>query len=792
MRRTESFNDRWYFVRKASDAADAVRQAVEQQEAVTLPHTWNALDGQDGGNDYYRGTCWYVKHFSRPDMPKRGRAFLKFEGVAMTAHVYVNGRECASHEGGYSTFYADITDALTDDNTIAVSVDNSANDRVYPQMADFTNYGGIYRPVSLVITEAYHFSFRDGAEGVRVTPYVTLTEGYPLEDDPSINSGNPTKAANPTEARNLTESHVHTESDNHTEVICEARVDGADGSACVSFSISGTDYRQIVPVQDGCVKCTFSLENAHLWDGLNDPYLYTLQADLISPDQQGQSASVEETTVIDSVSVRFGCRKTEVDPQRGFLLNGRPYPLRGISRHQDREGVGNALTSAMHEEDIALIREIGANSVRLAHYQHAQYFLDLCDTYGILVWEEIPLISMFMNHGRENTLLQMRELVLQCSNHPSIYCWGLSNEITAAGSVTEEMLANHRDLQALCHRLDPSRPTTLASVYTLKPDSPLLQIPDISTYNLYYGWYQGKLEDNATFLDSYHSQYPDRAIGLSEYGADANLTYQTSSPRVGDYTEQYQCLYHEYILKMLDQRPWIFASYVWNMFDFGSDGRNEGGRAGVNQKGLVSFDRKTKKDAFYLYKAAWNHRDAFVHLCGSRYIHRCESETEIRVYSNQREVSLYVNGEPAGTKQGENVFVFHVQLPETGTYDVVAKAGDVASDIMQIERVCEPDKSYVYDRKQVKNWFDPEGTNPEYFSVNDTYGEIMENPEAAAVLQRLMAAGVDSMGGGAAASANRNPAVQKMLSKMTIANIFERGGLQGTKEINQALQKIRK
>ena len=532
MRTKTLFNKDWKFVKYAENAADAQAAAGED---VTLPHTWNAVDGQDGGNDYYRGICWYTKKFAKPEMTADEEVWLEFEGVAMAAEVYLNGEKLAHHEGGYSTFRVNLTDYLQDENELAVSADNGDNDRVYPQKADFTFYGGIYRNVHLLVVQKAHFSLGyEGGTGLKVTPAVTL--------------GNEENAAS-------------------AVITVEAWAEGTENAAYyMEVMIDG--LRQRAPITDGYAKIEFELAQAHLWDGLKDPYLYTAEAKLT--DAEGNEA--------DTVSARFGCRTMEFNPEKGFFLNGKSYPLRGVSRHQDRAGVGNALTPEMHEEDLKLIREVGANTIRLAHYQHAQYFYDLCDEQGMILWAEIPYITLHMQNGRANTLSQMTELIIQNYNHPSIVCWGLSNEISASGGVTEDLMDNHRELNALCHKLDATRPTTMAHVFMLETDSELLTIPDIGSYNLYFGWYLGELEQNDRFFDEYHKTYPDRVIGFSEYGADANPAYHTKEPCQGDYSETYQTVYHEHMIQMIEERPYLWATHVWNMFDFGADGRDEGGR----------------------------------------------------------------------------------------------------------------------------------------------------------------------------------------------------------------------
>lgn len=720
----------WKFVKAAANAAEA---AQAPGEAVTLPHTWNARDGQDGGNDYYRGICWYRRKVAKPALEDGGRAYLEFKGAAQTCEVFLNGEKLARHEGGYAAFWVDVTDALQAENLLAVAVDNRDNGYVYPQKADFTFYGGLYRDVSLITVPAAHFAV--GGFGLKVTPAVDLE----------------TKTA---------------------EVTAEAWVQGP--AEHVNFSVAGKT--QDAKVRDGHAQTVFHLENVRLWDGLDDPYLYPAAAYLPG----------------DELHTHFGCRVFRVDPQQGFFLNGRNYPLRGVSRHQDRAGVGNALTPEMHREDIAIVKELGANTLRLAHYQHAQEFYDLCDENGIIVWAEIPYITMHMPGGRENTLSQMRELVTQNYNHPCIVCWGLSNEITAASAVEEDLLDNHRQLNTLCHALDTTRFTSMANVFMLETDSPLLEVPDVNSYNLYFGWYLGELEQNDAFFDEYHTRYPNRCIGLSEYGADANPRFQTAAPERGDYTEQYQCVYHEHLLAMIEARPWLWATHAWNLFDFAADGRDEGGAHGVNQKGLVSLDRKLKKDAFYLYKAHWS-KEPFVHLCGSRYVDRAEDVTEVTAYSNQPEVALFVDGRLLETRQGRCRFQFRVPL--TGEHTIEARAGAYTSVIF-VRKVQAPNPDYRFAKENdLVNWFDKEAFDPGCYSVSDTLGTLAQNPQAGALVEKLMAKASASRGD-VAASVKDNPGLQRMMRRMTLQSLLKQAGdavkPEQIQALNAALQKIKK
>ncbi|WP_302791039.1 glycoside hydrolase family 2 protein [Roseburia hominis] len=745
MRKVMELKDNWMFVKEAENAEDA---ASKKGTAISLPHTWNAVDGQDGGNDYHRGTCWYVTKFQKPELEAGSQIYVEFLGASVIADVYLNGEAVAHHEGGYSTFRVNLTDKLQEENVLAVALNNADNNYVYPQKADFTFYGGLYRMVNLIVVPESHFELDyAGGNGIAVTPTVECDENRV-----------PTGKAS---------------------VKVETWVAGNADSVVITITGEESESKT-VSVVDGHAEATFELEHVHLWDGVDDPYLYHAKTELSSGD-------VTETT--------FGCRSFYTDPEKGFVLNGRVYPLRGVSRHQDRTGAGNALSYEMHKEDMEIIKEIGANTIRLAHYQHAQEFYDLCDEYGMVVWAEIPYITMHMPNGRANTLSQMEELVVQNYNHPSIVCWGLSNEITAATPVDEDLLENHRLLNDLCHKLDKTRFTTMANVFMQETDSPLLEIPDVNSYNLYFGWYLGELEQNDEFFDEYHAKYPDRCIGFSEYGADANPQYQSTNPTHGDYSETYQTVYHEHMLKMIEERPYLWATHVWNMFDFAADGRDEGGKHGVNQKGLVTMDRKLKKDAFYLYKAYWNKEDAFVHICGSRYVDRKGDTTEVKVYSNQTTVSLYVDGTLVETQDGSRIFRFAV--PMTGEHEIVAKAG-AEEDSIHIRKVEEANPDYVMGEiKDVINWFDDEPYKPECYSIKDKMSEIKASPKAGAILAELMAQapGAESRGD-VAESVKDNPNLVRMMGRMTLESMLGHMKDSITEEqvkgLNRMLQQIKK
>lgn len=616
---------------------------------VDLPHTWNARDGQDGGNDYWRGTCIYRTRFAAPQFNTVShQVWIQFDGVNASAHVVLNGSPVCNHDGGYSTFRANITELLRDENELTVEVDNSKNDRVYPQKADFTFYGGIYRDVSLMVVSKNHFTLDYfGGPGIRITPTV---QGA----DASV--------------------QVTTWHDGEGEVSIEL-LDAAGNTVATG---KGPDI-------------TLTIFNAHLWNGVKDPYLYSCKARL-----------VVNGTVEDETTTRFGVRSFKVDPKKGFFLNGKSYPLHGVSRHQDRKGLGNAITREMHDEDMALIKEIGANTIRLAHYQHDQYFYDLCDEVGMVVWAEIPYISEHMPNGRENTISQMKELIIQNYNHPCIVCWGVSNEITISIKDKKDMLDNHRQLNDLCHEMDKTRLTTLACYAMCGPFNRSAHITDMVSWNLYLGWYVPGFILNDLWMGFFHLCFPNRPFGYSEYGAEGMPNLHSTHPHRGDHTEEYQAKYHEYMLRCFKRHPWMWATHVWNMFDFAADARDQGGEPGMNHKGLVTFDRKTKKDSFYLYKAWWSD-EAFVHICSKRFVERTGSTATVKVYSNQSTVALYVNGNKVGEQTGEHVFTFKVPL--NGELHIQAVAGD-RTDESVIRHVDTPNPEYKLHKTKSKsaNW----------------------------------------------------------------------------------------
>ncbi len=736
MRKTVNFNADWLFAKQA-DLSDKL--------AVTLPHTWNAEDGMDGGSDYYRGTCFYVKEFEKASLPEAEKYYLEIRGANSSADVKLNGTALAHHDGGYSTWRVDLTDTLAENNTLCIEVDNAPNETVYPQAADFTFYGGLYRDVNIICVNESHFDLDYyGGTGLKITPAI---EGE------------------------------------NANVEVEVYLTNAKPEHTVRYTIYDKDEAVVATVTSADTKVVLPIENVHLWNGRKDPYLYCCEVELL-----------EGEYVIDSVCNRFGCRTFKVDPERGFILNGEEYPLRGVSRHQDRIGFGNALLPEHHAEDIGFIMEVGATTIRLAHYQHDQYFYDLCDENGLVIWAEIPYISKHMPTGRENTISQMKELITQNYNHASIVCWGLSNEITISGA-TPDLYENHVILNDLCHEMDKTRPTTIACVSMCSIDEPYIHIPDLISYNHYFGWYGGETDMNGPWFDNFHEKYPETPIGCSEYGCEA-LNWHTSNPTQGDYTEEYQSYYHEELIKQLFTRKYMWATHVWNMFDFGADSRDEGGEGGQNHKGLMTIDRKYKKDSFYAYKA-WLSDEKFVHLCSKRYIDRDEDVTKVTVYSNMPEVELFANGESLGKKTAPDHF-FYFDVPNVGETHLVAVAGEY-KDESDIRKVAEPNPEYkLVEKNAIINWFDIT-TREGYFSINDKMGDVFSTLRGKITLglflKNIMPKKGDSVMGGFELSEE----MQKMIFGFTILRMASMAGMMNvhiTKEqlldLNKKLNKIKK
>ena len=696
MREIISLNENWTLSFPKGDHAT---------EQVNLPHTWNAVDGNDGNGSYLRTTGVYTRTFTAPKQPREGgRTYVEVLAAALNSTVKVNGQVATTHEGGFSIFRADVTDLCHEgENELTIEVSNEDTPSMYPSSADFTFYGGLYRGVNLISVPNAHFDLDYyGGPGMMVTP-------VPTEDG----------------GANFTiKSFVTNPADDLT----------------VMYSIEDCFGREVASAVRGSAdaEVTIYVPDAQLWS-MDEPNLYTVVATLQRNNEE-----------VDEIAANVGVRSFKVTPDEGFSINGVPTPLRGVSRHQDRVFEGNALTAEEHYDDAMLIKELGANTIRLAHYQHSQDFYDACDEIGFAVWAEIPFISVFKKGegAHKHVMEEMKELIIQNYNHPSIMFWGISNEILIGG-ISQELVDTHHDLEKLCKELDPTRLTTIAHVSTTPVNGPMHHITDLESYNHYFGWYGGKMEQNGPWLDQFHAEHPDICIGISEYGCEGIINWHSNTPQCKDYTEEYQALYHEHMAQVFEDRPWVWASHVWNMFDFGCAARNEGGVSGRNNKGLITMDRTTKKDSYFVYHAYWT-QTPMVHIAGRRHAQRAGETTEIKVYSNQDTVVLYVNGKEVGQQTAPRVFKFNAALNE-GFNTIVAVAGDV-KDSITLEKVAEEPGYYTlpeFNERQegVANWFKQVGSMdltapmefPEgYYSVKDTMEDLAKNEEALALAAKAV------------------------------------------------------
>lgn len=716
MRKILNINNNWNFIKENINNAFLKELNTNSWENVSIPHTWNDIDGASG-NEYFRGTCWYRKELFIDTKFKGQRVFIEFNGVNSISDVFINEIHLGQHKGGYSTFRYDITNLVKFGtvNILAVKADNSHVEEVYPLMADFTFYGGIYRDVNLIITDSIHFDLMDnGSKGV----YISQDE------------------INDSYAKLTIKSNIVANLDDEQGVRVVANIKNADGQV-VKYTA-----KDILVNKQKELTLPITIENPILWNGVENPYLYTVHITI-----------EKHNDVLDELIIPTGLRYFSFDSQKGFFLNGKHLKLQGVSRHQDKKEKGWALTKEDHELDIALIKEVGANSIRLAHYQHDQYFYDLCDKEGMIIWAEIPFISIASttDHTGENAKSQMVELIRQNFNHSSIIMWGVENEIQIGGDLpyVRDIV---KSLNDITHKEDPTRLTTQALVSMVPDTDEYNNYTDIVAYNKYFGWYNGKTEDFASWLDNYHEINPNRALGLSEYGFEGTITYHSDNPKVKDYTEEYHALSHETLIKIFNEREFLWGSYVWNFFDFGSAIRNEGGVKGRNNKGLVTFDRKIKKDAFFAYKAAWS-KEPFVHITSKRFIDRATDSINVKVYSNCDSVTLFIDNEEFATLKGKHNFVFEgikLSHAQTDIKVVATKNNEEFTDYAFFNKVNEPNPIYECpDKNGGLNWFDEDLANQfadveiteldipdDVFSSASRICDILENEAATSVLNK--------------------------------------------------------
>jgi beta-galactosidase len=623
-----------------------------QWRPVNLPHTWNAVDAFDKTVRYRRGTGWYRKSLVLDPALRGKRLFLYFEGANQVADISVNGRHAGQHIGGYTAFVFEITDLATFDgpNTVAVRVDNSHHPDIPPLNADFTFYGGIYRDVWLLATSPVHFTVTDHASpGVFVS-----TPGRSVRISGTVVN----------------------QSERAARALIVSSVIDADGAIVTSATSS-------VIVNAGA-SLTFDqrtpkLDTPHLWSP-DKPYLYRVRSEI----RQGKN-------LLDAVENPLGFRWFSVDAARGLTLNGTPLKLYGTNRHQDYPGVGTAVSNELHRRDVRLVKETGFNFLRLAHYPQDPAVLDEADRIGLVIWEEIPIVNLITTSAAfaDNSERMLVEMIRQHYNHPSVFFWGYMNEVllTKPNPVAERY---YEIVPELTQRLekraraeDPTRLTVMAlSRDEILDDKGIGNIPHILGLNLYFGWYYETFAALGPFLDRIHRERPGRPLIVSEYGADSDERVHSMRPKAFDFSSEYPQEFHVASFPQLESRPFILGTGVWNQFDFGSAGRQDTKYA-LNQKGLFFYDR-TPKDTAYYYQAALLSKPVL--YIAREWLERAGSRAEDRVqpvwvYTNQREVELFVNGRSTGTQPVENRRARWQVVLSAGANRIRARAGSQEDEV---------------------------------------------------------------------------------------------------------------
>ena len=659
-RSVESFNSGWSFKKAPAEKELAVnaRKWDSGWSEVEIPHTWNAKDMQVQADNFYEGAAYYKKQYFFPTELKGKRVFLRFEGVGSCAEVFVNGMLATSHKGGYSAFACEISPLLKagEENEIIVKADNKSRPDVIPINHNlFGVYGGIYRPVWLIVTEPYNISVTDCA-----SPGVYVTQKNVSKKQADVN--------------------VKVKLDNGTlqpaSVTLQNTIYNQEGKQIATQSRSF----ELSAQGEQAYESSFTIKNPTLWQGRENPYLYKVVSRLI-----------KDGKVIDEMVQPLGLRKYEIVAGKGFYLNGEKYPMYGVTRHQDWWGLGSALKNENHDFDLATIMDVGATTVRFAHYQQSDYLYSRCDSLGLIIWAEIPFVNRVSGEEAENCRNQLREMIRQSFNHPSIYVWGLHNEVYQPHQYTRELTQSLHDL---AKTEDPDRYTVSVNGYG-HMEHPVNLVADIQGMNRYFGWYEKKIQDIKPWVENLEKEYPHQKLMLTEYGADANLNHQTEY--LGEalnwtkefYPEAFQTKTHEYQWSVIAAHPYIIASYLWNTFDFCAPLWVRGGVPARNMKGLVTFDRKVKKDSYFWYKANWS-KDPVLFLTQRRNWDREKKETSVTVYSNIGTPKVYLNGkELSGIREGYtpvHYIIDHVTL-ENGkniVKTVVVKDGKTYEDEIEL------------------------------------------------------------------------------------------------------------
>ena len=667
-------------------------------QSVAVPHTWNRVgfyrpDPQSHINradtiNKTQGLGWYRQRFAVPAAMRGKRIWLEFDAASRTASVWLNGTKLGDHAGGFSRFRLDATDALraSGDNVLVVRTDNSApggkdatTADILPLTGDFFVHGGLYRPVRLIAVDPIHIDLADfGGSGVSAA--TTAATAATAQVDVRTRIANASRRSG---AVRITASLI-------------------DTNGRVAASLQTAQTLAAAATQEAALKLTVA--NPHLWQGVEDPYLYTLAVDVT--DARGR--------LLDRVRQPFGIRTIRIDPDAGLFLNGKHVQLRGVGYHQDHEGKGWAIDAADVAADVAILREMGVNAIRLTHYQHGQTIHDLADRYGLLLWDEIPLVSAWTRRGElepraalvDNAQQQMRELIRQNGNHPSVVTWGIANEVDFGNSFpafltgypdgkTPDPMPLLKTLQDLTHREDPSRPTALATCCEGRLFDQGVAIPttataaDLGGANRYFGWYFGVPGDLGPHLDMLHAKRPQQPLSVTEYGAGGATSIHSDDVLGGPIDsrgvtqpEEYESYVHEEAWRALKARPYLWGTFLWNAFDFATTIRAEGDAQDINTKGLVTYDRAIRKDAYYFYKANWSATPT-VHITGRRYADRAYRVTDVRVYSNAATTDLLLNGRSLGQRSDcpDRICVWQNVALTAGNNALVARGGTVEDSL---------------------------------------------------------------------------------------------------------------
>lgn len=671
-----TINDHWRFLPADQPEAAAADFDDAAWTLVEVPHTWNGTDFLDDEPGYRRGPSWYRKKLHLAPALKGKRLVLYFEGVHQLADVFVNGKNVGQHKGGYTAFACDITDKVTfgdagAEAVVAVRADNSHNDSIPPLDIGFAHYGGIYRDVWVIATDPVHFDVLDhAAPGLFVdTPQVSAEAGTVRVRGTVVHEAG--------QKRNLA-------------VI--TRILDAGGKELAQLETeSAIDAGQRAPFEQ-----SIKIASPHLWSP-ETPYLYTVETDIRDGD-----------AILDRVTSPLGFRWFKFDPEQGFFLNGQRLALRGASRHQDYAGLGSALPNNLHRSDLQWLKDMGGNFIRLAHYPQDPVVLETCDRIGLVVWEEIPIVSTANPTSpefREVCRNMLLDMIRQHSNHPSIMMWGYMNEVLLKWGRTKnkdpefpkQVADQARELEALVHKEDPTRVTVMAmDARDLYNETGIADIAMVPSWNIYMGWYGGTFESFGRFMDDQHKRFPKRPMIASEYGAGSDARLHSLAPVRFDHTTEWQRMFHKSHLRQMASRPFIAGTLIWNQFDF-SQPEAADTIPHMNQKGMMTFDRKPK-DVYYLYQANLS-KEPVLYIASREWNRRTGTKADaapgsglqaveqpVEVYSNLAEVELLLDGKSLGRQKPDDVKSATWKVPFHDGWNVLEASGE--KDGRKLHDVC--------------------------------------------------------------------------------------------------------